>query len=350
MRSAYHVRDPAAPVAPRRARGRTSRVRLTGALAAGALACAGCGEVHVNGTALGRPRQLTVALNGPPSALYAPLYEGAADGAFTRGALRVTLAPESSDTGALAALESGRAQVAVASEAAVLAARASGERVVAIGALENGPLEAIISLRPLPSARALVGKTVVTDGTALASAELESYLAGSAVTTAQLRIVRGDTQTLVTHRAYAMLGRWDLDAVSLALAHHHPTVNRTLGVPTYTDLAIVVRVAQARYDGALLRAFLQSLGRAERATRADPTAAAKAIVEADPALRLKFEIAALAATQTVAQPAQAGEPYGYQNPVSWQSFGDWLEDHGLARSSAVAGDTITDEFLPGQGE
>ena len=343
MRSANPVRDSAA-------HRRRPRLRTAFALAGAALACGGCGELQTNTPALSAARPLTVALNGQPSALYAPLYEGVADGAFARGALHVSVAPAGSDAGSLAALVAGRAQVAVASEPAVLAARASGERIVAVGALEDGSLDAIISLRPLPTARSLLGKTVATDGSALARAELAGYAAQAGVAPSQLRIVQGGAQDLVKHRAYAMVGRWDLDGVSLALAHRRPNVIRDLGVPSYTQAAIVVRVGEARYSGPLLRAFLQSLTRAETATRADPSAAAQALVRANPTLGMKVELAALAATQAVAGPPKASEPYGYQNPLGWQAFGNWMQARGLLMSSAVAGDTITDEFLPGQGE
>lgn len=316
------------------------------------LACAGCGVLHANTSTVAPPRTLNVVLNGQPSALYAPLYVGAADGAFARGALSVSLSAAGTDAGALSALSSGRAQVAVVSEPAVLAARASGERIVAIGALANGPLEAMISLHKLGSAKALAGKTVATDGTQFAAAEVASYLASGGVTPTQVHLVTGQDQSLLSHRAYALLGRWDLDAVALALARRNPSVVRveSAGVPSYTDLAIVVRVHTARYQGALLRAFLQSVGRAEAATRANPTAAAQVLVRANPGLTLGFELAALSATQGDARAAGAGQPFGYQNPVRWQAFGAWMAAHSLLRTAALAGDTITDEFLPGQGE
>jgi len=316
-----------------------------------ALALAGCGVVNTS-SKLGPARPLAIALDGQPSALYAPIYEGLADGEFARGALRVAVTPASSDASALGALESGRAQVAIVSEPALLAARASGKPLVAIGALENGPLDAIISLRPIRSAAALAGRTVATDGSPLASAELASYLATAGVPPARVRTTAGGSQALTAHKAIATIGRWDYDAVALALAHRHPSVIRlaAAGVPTFTDLAIAVRVGEARHQGALLRAFLQSLTRAESATRANPQGVAELLARVNPALGQRFELAALAATQTAAAPASGAQPFGYQSPYQWQSFGAWMVAHGLLPSAGVAGDTITDEFLPGQGE
>jgi putative hydroxymethylpyrimidine transport system substrate-binding protein len=312
----------------------------------------GCGVVHTSST-LGPARPLTIALDGPPSALYAPIYEAIADGDFTQGALSVTVTPGSSDVAALGALMAGQAQVAIVSEPAVLTARAAGTPVVAIGALERSPLEAIISLHPLSSAAQLAGKTVASDGTPLAAAELATCLAKAGVSPARVRTIAGGEQALTQRKAFAAIGgRWDYDAVALALAHHHPNVIRLdqAGVPSFTDLAIVVRVSEARYQGAVLRAFLQSLTRGETATLASPQAVVQLLVQTNPQLGAQFEIAALAATQTVSAPSQGGEPWGFQNPVTWQTFGNWMHAHGLLANASLAGDTITDEFLPGQGE
>jgi len=126
MRSAYPVREPVWHAGLPSARRLSSQLRRALALGGAALACAGCGELHSGGGASAPARQLTVALNGAPSALYAPLYAGLADGAFGRGALNVNLAAESSDSGSLAALSAGQAQIAIASEPAVRAQAARG--------------------------------------------------------------------------------------------------------------------------------------------------------------------------------------------------------------------------------
>ncbi len=110
--------------------------------------CAGCGAVAAQ-LKPGPTRPLTVALDGPPSALFAPLYTAQAAGDFRLGALAVTLT-EPSDP--LRALESGAAGVAVVTEPALLDARAAGAGVVAIGALVSGPLDAIVSLAARPVA------------------------------------------------------------------------------------------------------------------------------------------------------------------------------------------------------
>jgi putative hydroxymethylpyrimidine transport system substrate-binding protein len=320
------------------------------------LACAGCGEVATR-TTLGPLRGVVVATDGSPSGLYAPIYEGIANGDFARGALSVSVNVSASAPAALSALSAGSASLAVTSEPALLAARASGAKLVAIGALVQGPLESIISLgsHPVSAPAQLVGKTVATNGTALATAELASFLAQAAIPPGRVHTIDagGDVDApLLTRKAVASIGGlWDYDAVALALAHHKPSVIRmpAIGVPSFSELVIVARIGEAHYDGPLLRAFLQSLTIAQRAVRTNPGAVASLLARANPHLSARLELAVILATEPASAPP-AGDPFGYQNPTAWEAFGNWMSSHGLLTAPTDGGYAITDEFLPGQGE
>jgi putative hydroxymethylpyrimidine transport system substrate-binding protein len=314
--------------------------------------CAGCGEIHTQ-TAIGPPRPLRVAVAGPPSALYASLYAAQADGDFRLGALAVTIIHPPDP---LRALQSGAAGVAVASEPALLAARAGGAQLVAIGALVSGPLDGIISLAPRPIATppALAGATIAVSPTPLAAAEMESVLGAAQPAGVHWASTSGSlTAALRSGRVNATLGGpWPLELATLDLAHRRARVLQVqqAGVPTYSGLVIVVRVGEAHNGGPLLRAFLQSLTRGQRAAAANPAAIAATLAKLNPVQNAAFERALLAHSLPLAAPAGAGKPFGYQDPGAWQTFGVWMRVHGLRGGSANAGLAITDEFLPGQGE
>jgi putative hydroxymethylpyrimidine transport system substrate-binding protein len=334
-------------------------LRRRGALLAASLICtalcAGCGEVHAR-VALGPPRPLTVAIDGPPNALYAALYTAQADGDFARGALAVTIArPPHSD--ALSALQLGSAGVAIMSEPALLAARDRGAPLVAIGALIPQPLDGIVSLasRPITSARALAGRTIAIRPTPLARAQLATGLAGAHLSPARVHqlTVAGDlNRPLSARRAVATLGGlWPIDAVALTLAKQPPHVLeiQQAGVPTYSQLVVVVRVSEAHHDAPLLRAFLQSLTRGEHAVAANPAAAAAVLAKVNPRLSARFERAVLAETLPISAPSDSSKPFGYQDPYAWQAFGAWMRRSGLISQAGDSGLAVSDEFLPGQG-
>ncbi|MGA2469767.1 MAG: ABC transporter substrate-binding protein [Solirubrobacteraceae bacterium] len=336
---------------------RGRRAPLAAAALISLAGCAGCGEVHAR-TAPGPQRNVVLALAGQPSALYAPLYEAQANGDFALGALSVTVTNPPAGETPLQALAAGHASFAIASEPELLAARAGGAQLVAIASLTQGPLESIISLggSRITSPTQLAGATVASSGTPLADAELTSVLRAAGVAPSRVHTitVTGSLNAaLLSHAATATLGGFlDYDAVSLALARQHPNVISLsgAGVPSFSDLVIVVRVSEAHYDGALLRAFLQSLMRGEIATLDDPQAVVKLLVRRNPRLSRSFESAALAAGAPLASPRSQNEPFGYQNPAAWQTFGNWMDAHGLLSHATNGALAITDEFLPGQGE
>ncbi|HEX2702172.1 MAG TPA: ABC transporter substrate-binding protein [Solirubrobacteraceae bacterium] len=328
-------------------------------LAAGVISlavCAGCGVVHTR-TTLGGTRKLVVAIGGMPSALYAPIYEGIANGDFARGALSVSVSAPAGGETVLNALSAGQASVAITSEPALLAARAAGSRLVAIGALVQAPLESIISLasHPITTPRQLLGKTVASTGTPLAAAALATFLAPAGIASSRLHTIDAgsDVEAPLTQRkAVAIVGGlWNYDAVALDLSHHQASVIRlpSAGVPSFSELVVVVRTGEAHRDGGLLRAFLQSLTRSEQAVRANPGATASLLATVNPRLSRRFELAVLLASAPATEPP-AGEPFGYQQPNAWVRFGDWMSAHDLLKGSAQSGYAVTDEFLPGQGE
>jgi putative hydroxymethylpyrimidine transport system substrate-binding protein len=318
--------------------------------------CAGCGEAHFPAK-LGPARSLTVAIDGKPSALYASLYAARANGDFGLGALAVAIAP-SSPAGALAALQSHRAAVAIVSEPELLAARDRGAQLVAIGALVRQPLDGIVSpaARPIASVAALSKRTLAIAPGALAQAELATALAGAHLPSSAVKQVplgSGAADALAHKGVAATLGAdWALATATLAQIHRGARVLQIqmLGVPSYSQLVIAVRVGEAHYDGPLLRAFLQSLTRGERAAQAHPAALAAMLARANPALGKAFELALLREVLPLALPSDPKRPFGYQDPYAWQAFGAWMQRHGLLPHGVAGGLAITDEFLPGLGE
>lgn len=329
---------------------------LAASLLATAL-CAGCGEANFP-TKLGRERPLTVAIDGQPSGLYAPLYEARANGDFGLGALNVTIAP-GTPAGALEALESHRASVAIVSEPALLAARDGGATLVAIGALVGSPLDGLVSpaTRPVNRLASISGKRIALAPGALVAAELATALAHAHLGAGAVgRVPLGPSVPAALARkgvVAALGGNWALAAAALSRSHQrlHVLALQKLGVPSYSQLVIAVRVGEAHYDGPLLRAFLQSLTRGERAAQANPAALAATLARVNPSLSAAYERALLGKVLPLAAPSDAKQPFGYQDPYSWQAFGAWMRSHGLlTHSSADPGLAITDEFLPGLGE
>ena len=84
--------------------------------------------------------------------------------------------------------------------------------------------------------------------------------------------------------------------------------------------------------------------------RADPAAAAAAVLAANPSLTAQLQLESIKQTLPAAQPAESGKPFGWQSPAAWAAFGGWMFSHGLLeRDPGVGLPPFTNEFLPGQG-
>jgi putative hydroxymethylpyrimidine transport system substrate-binding protein len=329
-----------------------------------ALACLTCalalGACGAKQDALSAPttKRFTVMLARSPEANDVAIYAASAHGDFRAVGLDVAPVAPAAAGEPLRQLAAGKLDMAIASEPELLLARDEGLKLVAIGALVQHSLVSIISLPSAHVAKVadLVGKTVGTTGLAYQSALLRASLQDAGVAPAKVReldVGDGLVSAMTSGKVATTLGGYsNYEALQLRLAHRRPSVIALdqAGVPSYDELVLVVREAEAHTRGQDLRAFLQALTRGEREVRSDPSAAAALLVKANPSLEVKLQLESIEQTLPLAQPSDSSDPYGWQEPTAWATFGNWMLSHGLLVHDPNGGlPPFTNEFLPGQG-
>jgi len=322
------------------------------------LALTSCGTVQ-NVTTPAAVKRFTVMLDFFPNADHAPLYAAIAHGDFRAAGLEVTPQTPAEPADPLKLLAAGKIDMAISYEPELLLARDEGLKLVSIGALVQRPLTSIIALgsQHITSVASLAGKRVGTAGIPYQAAELKTALQSAGVAPAKVQEVNVGfnlVPAMLSHAVAATLGGfWNYEAIQLQLLHKHPTVIpiADAGVPNYDELVLVVRANEAHTDGVDLRAFMQALTRGEREVRANPAAAAKLIMAANPSLEEKLQVESIKRTLPAALPAEASRPYGYQDPAQWAAFGQWMYSKGLLKNNpdATGLPPFTNEFLPGEG-
>ncbi|HEX5852482.1 MAG TPA: ABC transporter substrate-binding protein [Solirubrobacteraceae bacterium] len=326
-------------------------------LAVCALALGACGGKQ---DALSAPatKPFRVMLDFFPNADHAPLYAAIANGDFRKVGLSVEPQAPAETAEPLKLLAAGKVDMAISYEPELMLARDHGLKLVSIGALVQRPLTSIIALpgKHVASVAALAGKTVGTAGLAYQAAELRTALAHAGVPAGSVREVNVGfnlVPAMLSGKVDATLGGfWNYEAIQLSMLHKHPVVIPVdqAGVPTYDELVLVVREDEAHRRGQDLRAFLQALTQGEREMRANPTAAAALLVKANPSLEAKLQLASIQQTLPATRPAKSSDPYGWQQPTEWATFGNWMFSRGLLRHDPNEGlPPFTNEFLPGQG-
>ena len=324
-------------------------------LAAACLAACGSKQDTLSASA-GRP--FTVMLDFFPNADHAALFTALDRGEFRAAGLDVQLQSPADPAEPLKLLAAGRVDMAISYEPELLLARDRGLRLVSIGALVQRPLTSIIALpgHHVGSVADLAGKRVGTAGIPYQAAELRSALVHAGVRPSSVREVNVGFNlipAMTSGQVDATLGGfWNYEAIQLRRMHRNPTVIPVdrAGVPSYEELVLVVREAQARNDGQDLRAFLHALTRAEREVRAAPTAAAASLTRQNPSLEPQLQLESIRQTLPAARPADASKPFGWQDPAAWAAFGSWMYSQRLLARDPRAGlPPFTNEFLPGQG-
>jgi putative hydroxymethylpyrimidine transport system substrate-binding protein len=326
-----------------------------------AIACAltvsACGsEQDVTSPPAVKP--FTVMLDFFPNADHAALYSAISGGEFRAVGLDVRPQVPAEPADPLKLLAAGKVDMAISYEPELLLARDQGLKLVSIGALVQRPLTSIIALpgQHVRTVADLAGKRVGTAGIPYQAAELHTALQATGVNPDSVQEVNVGfnlVPAMLSGKVAATLGGfWNYEAIQLRLLHRRPVVIPVdeAGVPSYDELVLVVRQDEARERGQDLRAFMQALTRGERAVRADPQAAAALVVKANPSLEGKLQLESIRQTLPAATPVKASDPYGWQEPSAWASFGGWMLAHGLLQHNPNGGlPPFTNEFLPGQG-
>jgi putative hydroxymethylpyrimidine transport system substrate-binding protein len=328
------------------------------AVPATALLLAACGEKKETITAgSGGTQPLTLMLDWFPNADHVGIYQALAEGDFTRAGLDVHVQVPSNPASPLELLAAGRVDAAVSYEPEVLLARNQNLPLVSVAAIVQQPLTSIVSLgsKHIKTAAQLRGKRVGDAGIPYQHAYLETILAHARVpagSVKELNVGSNLVPAMVSGRVDATLGAfWNYEAIQLQQMGKHPNVIRMnrVGVPTYDELVVVVRRTTLAQHPDEIRRFLQALARGYGSARANPSAAVGNLVRANPGLDPKLQLASVRATLPAFFPSASGKPWGWQDQVQWNAYGQWmLKNHLISNPLAVA-NASTNEELAGQG-
>jgi len=322
------------------------------------LLLAACGEKQESVSPTGANTQnLTLMLDWFPNADHVGIYEALANGDFKTAGLDVHIEVPSNPASPLELLAAGKVDAAISYEPEVLLARNQNLPLVSVAAIVQEPLTSIVSIgsKHIQTAAQLRGKRVGDAGIPYQHAYLETILAHERIPPGSVKEINvGDNlvPAMLSGRVDATLGAyWNYEAIELAQMGKHPNVIRMnqVGVPDYDELVVVVRQSTLVNHPDEIRRFVQALARGYESVRADPAAAVTNLVRANPGLDQKFQSAAVRATLPAFFPSNPSNPWGWQDPVQWNTYGQWMLSNHLISNPAAVADASTNEELAGQG-
>lgn len=315
----------------------------------------GCGEKEDRLTPSGEKR-FELLLDFFPNADHAGIYAAQGQGHFRQAGLDVKIRQPSDPASVLKQVSAGKVDLAISYEPQVLAARDSGQRVVAVAALVQEPLTSIISLPRTKIRRPadLKDKTVGTAGIDYQAAFLRTIALEADVNPESIRqrnVGFGLQPALISRKVDATLGGfWNYEGVDLRLKKRRPQIIRVerAGVPRYDELVLVANEDALERDGGRIRAFLGALARGTRDLRRNPDTGIRPLLRADKGLDERLQREVVRVTLPLFSPPE-GKPYGYQDPGQWNRFVAWMRENKLVRNLQDARGAYTNELLPGAG-
>jgi putative hydroxymethylpyrimidine transport system substrate-binding protein len=322
------------------------------------LGLAACGEKQESITATSSSAQsVNLMLDWLPNADHVGIYQAQAEGDFAKAGLNVHIEVPSNPASPLELLEAGKVDAAISYEPELLLARNQNLPLVSVAAIVQEPLTSIVSVgsQHIRTAAQLRGKTVGDAGIPYQHAYLQTILAHAGVPSRSVKEVNVGADlvpAMLSGRVNATLGAyWNYEAIQLARMGKHPNVIRMnqVGVPTYDELVLVVREKTLAQQPDVIRRLVQAMARGYESVRNNPSAGVANLVKANPSLDPKFQAAAVRATLPAFFPTNSSQPWGYQDPVQWNSYGQWMLSNHLISNPAAVADASTNEELAGQG-
>ena len=235
---------------------------------------AGCGGSESGSSAT----KVDLALDFTPNAVHAPILVAEDTGLDAREGVDLKVRPPGSGPDALRLVTGGRALVGVLDINDLAVARESGADVVAIGALVQRPLAALLATPGVRRPRDLAGRTVGVSGLPSDPAFLRAIVeqdGGDYDAIRQVTIGFQAVPALVGGRVDAVPAFWNAEGVALrrrGVALREFRVER-YGAPAYPEVVLVTTRDALRSRAGDLRAVLRALAGGVRAVQADPEAA-----------------------------------------------------------------------------
>lgn len=221
------------------------------ALMAGAALLAGCGgddggapTPATTATAAVAPTTLDLTLDFAPNAVHSGIYVAQQDGTLDAAGVDLRIRVPGSGADGAKLLAAGRTDLAIMDIHDVALARQEGADLVAVGAIVQRPLAAVLARPGIERPRDLEGERVGVTGLASDDAALDQIVRGDGGDPRKVRRVEigfEAVSSVLSGRVAAAIGFWNAEGVALKARRPRSSVFRldAFGSPVYPELLLV---------------------------------------------------------------------------------------------------------------
>ncbi|MCW3041247.1 MAG: transporter substrate-binding protein [Solirubrobacterales bacterium] len=296
----------------------------------------------------GRPDEAAkLLLDFHPGAVHAGIYLAMARGFDEAEGVRLSVEIPGSGTDAVKSLLSGQARFAVLDLHDLAIARAKGRDLVAVMALVQRPLAAVVAAPDVPRPRALEHRTVGVTGLPSDTAVLDSLVRGDGGDPAKVRRVTigfDAVPALLGGRVSGATAFWNAEGVALQARRPGVHVFRVdeYGAPAYPELVLVTTRATTQDSPAVVRATVTALQRGYRSAISDPDSAVSELQAAVPGLDRALVAKQLDAVSETFQ-AASGQIGTFDVPAL-RTWAAWEARFGIVKTAPEVADMFNPRF------
>jgi putative hydroxymethylpyrimidine transport system substrate-binding protein len=233
----------------------------------------------------GELRPAVIGLDFTPNAVHAPIYAAVREGFDEKHGIDLRIRPPGSSPDSLKLLASGRADLAVLDIHDLGLARERGADVVAVAALVQRPLAAIIARAGIQRPRDLEGKRVGVSGLPSDPAVLRAVVEGDGGDYDEIRQITigfAAVPSLIERKIDAVPAFWNAEGVVLRQRGVPIREFRVddFGAPPYPEVVLFTTRRTLEERRAMVEGVVQAVSDGTRSVLADPEPAVREIARA----------------------------------------------------------------------
>src|SRR5829696_8647479 len=256
---------------------------LTVALALALGIAAGCGGDDGEGG--GSRPTVAVALDFTPNAVHAPIYATVRGGFDDREGVALRIRPPGARPDSLKLVTGGRADLAVLDIHDLALARERGVDAVAVAALVQRPLGALVAQPEIKRPRDLDGKRIGVSGLPSDPAFVRAIVehdGGDYDSVRQITIGFSAVASLLGRKVDAVPVFWNVEGVILRERGRRMSEFRVedYGAPAYPEVVLVTTRATLRRRRDAIERAVEAVRRGAQSTRSDPEPSARDVARA----------------------------------------------------------------------
>jgi putative hydroxymethylpyrimidine transport system substrate-binding protein len=299
---------------------------------------------------------MTVELDWVPNPDHVGLYYAQEKGYLADNHVSVTFRTPSNAADPIKLVGLNKVDVAISYEPEMFYGQQEGLPVTAVATVVPVPLNSLIAApgSGITTLAGVRGKTVGVTGIPSDDAFYQTMLKTAGLSEGDVTKVNVGfnlVPSLLSNKVDAIIGGYrNVEAIQVEQeSGSKPTVFPAdqLGVPSYAELVVVANSDKLSSDAAYataVKGFVAALVKGTDGAMADQSGATE-IMKQQTQYEPKFLDTSVPYTLSLLKPA-AGAKTGCIDSNAWQSYGNWMKDNGLIKSTPDASAISTTDYMP----